>query len=82
MSSIKPALVLDARGDMCPMPVIKTNKAIQSIAVGEVLEVLATDPASKPDLEAWSRTSGNKIISYSEEGESPKVYRFLIQRMR
>ncbi len=82
MESIKPALTLDARGDMCPMPVMKTSKAIQQVEVGQILEVLATDPASKPDLEAWSKMTGHKIIAFQEENTSPKVYRFYIQRIK
>lgn len=78
----RPVLVLDLKGEMCPMPVLKTNKAIETIGVGEVLEVIATDPASKPDLEAWARRTGHKIVNFSEEGTSPKVYRFQIRRMK
>lgn len=82
MESVKPSLRLDVRGEMCPVPVLKTSKAIQQVDVGGVLEVLATDPASKPDLEAWSRMTGHKIIHFSVEGTSPAVYRFLIQRTK
>ncbi|MDW8041568.1 MAG: sulfurtransferase TusA family protein [Nitrososphaerota archaeon] len=82
MSAKRPSLTLDVRGEMCPIPVLKTSKAIERVSVGDILEVLATDPASKPDLEAWSRMTGHKIMEFSTEGSSPTVYRFLIQRTK
>jgi tRNA 2-thiouridine synthesizing protein A len=77
-----PTKTLDTKGELCPLPVIKTSKAIAEIAVGQVLEVLATDPASKPDLQAWSKMTGHKLLSFAEEPGPPKVYRYLIQRSR
>ena len=73
---------LDTKGMLCPKPVIETSKAIKQINVGQVLEVLATDPASKPDLEAWSKMTGHKLLTFAEEPGSPKVFRFTIQRTR
>lgn len=64
------------------MPVLKTRQAIQQINVGEIIEVLATDPASKPDLESWARKTGNRIVSVESSGSNPVVYRFLIERVR
>lgn len=78
----KPVLTVDVRGAMCPWPVLKTREAVQRINVGEVIEVLATDPASKPDLEAWARKTGNRILSVEETGSDPVVYRFLIERVK
>ncbi|BAJ50551.1 conserved hypothetical protein [Candidatus Caldarchaeum subterraneum] len=78
----KPVLTVDVRGAMCPWPVLKTREAVQRINVGEVIEVLATDPASKPDLEAWARKTGNRILSVEESGSDPVVYRFLIERVK
>ena len=46
---------LDARGLKCPMPIVKTAQAIKTVASGELLEVLATDPGSIADFAAWSR---------------------------
>ncbi|PSN82936.1 response regulator SirA [Candidatus Marsarchaeota G2 archaeon ECH_B_SAG-G16] len=75
-----PYKTLDLRGLLCPMPVIETNKAIKQIPVGEVLEVLATDPASKSDFASWSKRTGNEILLVKEEAGDPVVYRFLIKR--
>lgn len=77
LSGIKPDQVLDCRGLLCPLPVIKTNKAIKSLAVGQVLEMLATDPGSKPDMLAWSRQTGHELLEVEEQDG---VYRFLIRR--
>lgn len=59
---------LDARGLQCPMPVVKTKRAIDALQSGQVLEILATDPGSKADFAAWSRSTGNELILATEEG--------------
>jgi TusA-related sulfurtransferase len=80
--SVAVARTLDTKGMLCPKPVIETSKAIKQVAVGQVLEVLATDPASKPDLEAWSKMTGHLLLSASEEAGQPKVFRYTIRRTR
>ncbi|MDW8360030.1 MAG: sulfurtransferase TusA family protein [Candidatus Caldarchaeum sp.] len=82
MAVVKPVLTVDVKGEMCPMPVLKTREAIQKVKVGEVIEVVATDPASKPDLESWARKTGNKLLSVEAVGSEPVVYRFLIERVK
>ncbi len=81
-SQVNPAKTLDTKGLLCPVPVLKTSAAIKEIQVGELLEVLATDPGSKPDLAAWARITGNEIVAVEELNETPKVYRFLIKRLK
>jgi len=76
------AKTLDTKGDLCPLPVVKTSKAIKEVEIGQILEVLATDPASKPDFAAWSKMTGHPLLSSSEDPGPPKVYRFMIQRSR
>lgn len=68
MSEIKPTFTVDARGMSCPGPLTNLIKAYRKANVGDVIEVLATDPGFKPDVEAWARRTGNEIISISEEG--------------
>ena len=75
-------MVLDTKGLLCPAPVIKTSQAIKQIQVGQILEVLATDPGSKPDLAAWSKMTNNELLDVDEMGDSPKVYRFHIRRLK
>lgn len=68
MSEIKPTLTVDARGLACPGPLTNLIKAYRKANPGDVIEILATDPGFKPDLEAWTKRTGNEIISVREEG--------------
>jgi len=68
---------LDAKGLKCPMPIVRTAQAIKTIASGEILEVLATDPGAVADFAAWSRSTGNQIVESSADGG---VYRFVLRR--
>jgi tRNA 2-thiouridine synthesizing protein A len=70
--------LVDARGLSCPMPIVKTATLIRTLASGMVIEVLATDPGSVKDFEAWSRSTGNELIESTQEGS---VYRFLIRKV-
>lgn len=76
-SELKADQVLDCRGLLCPLPVIRTSNAIKSLAVGQVLELLATDPGSKPDMAAWSKQTGHELLHVQEENG---VYRFWVRR--
>ncbi len=67
MSDIHVDQVLDCSGLLCPIPVVKTSKAIKTIEVGQVLQMIATDPGSPPDMEAWSRQTGHEMLAQSEE---------------
>jgi len=60
---------LDAKGLACPMPIVKTKKAMGSLEEGQVLEVQATDKGSKADLAAWAASVGYQYIGTLEEGE-------------
>lgn len=79
MTEIRIAKTLDARGMYCPGPVLETAKAIKQIGIGEVLEVLATDPAAKPDIQAWAKRTGHEILDIQEQGG---VTRILIKRIK
>ncbi|MBC7224045.1 MAG: sulfurtransferase TusA family protein, partial [Anaerolineae bacterium] len=57
---LTPEKTLDARGLQCPMPVVKTSQEIKNVSVGGILEVLATDPGSMADINAWAKSSGNE----------------------
>ena len=70
MSDITPTQELDARGLNCPLPVLKTKKAIKGLKSGDVLKVIATDPGSVADMAAFSRRTGHEILEQSEgDGE-------------
>ncbi|TVP83832.1 MAG: sulfurtransferase TusA family protein [Alkalicoccus sp.] len=59
--------VLDAKGMACPMPIVKTKKAMNDIDSGQVLEIHATDQGAKADLTAWSKSGGHELMDHSEE---------------
>jgi TusA-related sulfurtransferase len=71
---------LDARNLSCPMPVLKSKKALKDIEIGQVLEILATDPGSINDMAAWTRTTGHELLSSEELG--PKEFRFLVKKAK
>ncbi len=68
---------LDARGLNCPLPILRTKKAIAALASGEILEVTATDPGSVKDLDSFCTQTGNEMVS-SNEAEGGFV--FLIRK--
>jgi len=70
---------LDCKGLLCPLPIIKLSKAIKTIQVGEVLEMLATDPGSVPDVKAFQSQTGHEIVASDQENG---VYRFLVKRTK
>lgn len=72
-----PDKTLDVRGLSCPLPVLKAAKAIKDLGPGATLEVLATDPGSVPDFEAFCTRGRHELI---ERDETDGVYRFLIRR--
>ena len=71
------AQTVDAKGLSCPMPIVKTAQTIKTVAAGELIEVLATDPGSVKDFAAWSKSTGNELVEQSNDGA---VYRFVIRR--
>ena len=68
MSEITPTQELNCRGMNCPLPVLKTKKAIKSLNAGDVLKIVATDPGSVADMAAFSRSTGHEILDQSEGG--------------
>lgn len=66
--AIKADVHLDAKGLACPMPIVRTKKAIKDLEDGQVLEVQATDKGSKADLAAWAESTGHQYIGTNEEG--------------
>jgi tRNA 2-thiouridine synthesizing protein A len=76
---VNPDRQIDCTGLFCPMPVVKTREAITQMGVGEVLEMLADDPAAEADMRSWSRSSGHDLL---EVGRSGVVYRFVVRKTR
>ena len=68
---------LDARGLLCPLPILKTRFALDAMASGEVLKVVATDAGSVRDMEAFARQTDNRLLSSTEDGGE---YVFLLRK--
>lgn len=69
--------VLDAKGLNCPLPILKAKKALKDVPAGGTLQILATDPGSVADFQAFCRTTGNELVEHSEEGG---IYQFLLRK--
>lgn len=78
--SATPDQTLDARNLSCPMPVLKTKKMMKGLQVGQILEVIATDPGSMKDMASYCRTTGQELISSEEKND--KTFRFLIKKLK
>lgn len=79
MVEIKADQVLDCSGLSCPIPVVKTSKAIKTLQVGQVLQMIATDHGAPADMEAWTRQTGHEMLqSYKENGK----YIFLFRKTK
>ncbi|MEW4263638.1 sulfurtransferase TusA family protein [Priestia megaterium] len=65
--------VLDAKGLACPMPIVKTKKAMNELEAGQVLEIHATDKEAKNDLAAWAKSGGHELL-HTEEGDVLKFW--------
>ncbi len=69
------AETLDVKGESCPMPVVKTKNAIDELAEGSVLEVVATDSGSMSDIDGWAEgTDGVALLEQVEDGDVYKHY--------
>ena len=62
-----PDTLLDTRGLKCPLPVLRARKAMQRVAPGEVLQVLATDPGTVRDFQAFCEATGHELIAHSQQ---------------
>ncbi|WP_088548772.1 sulfurtransferase TusA family protein [Paenibacillus aquistagni] len=69
--------LVDATGLACPLPIVRTKKAMNELQSGQVLEVHATDKGSKNDLSAWAKSTGHELVSDAEENG---VYKFWIKK--
>ncbi len=73
MTTITYDETLDARGLMCPMPLVKARQALKGMQVDQVLRIIATDKGSNKDFQGWARTAKDiELLSQSEEMEADK----------
>ena len=69
--------ILDCVGLYCPVPIFETRKKMDTLKKGQVLKMMADDPGSKPDMESWSRSTGNDLLKVDEEDG---VFTFYIKK--
>ncbi|MGE5516173.1 MAG: sulfurtransferase TusA family protein [Bacteroidota bacterium] len=70
--------ILDVKGLNCPLPILRTKKALKTVQVGDMLQVVATDPGSVKDMDVFCRQTGNELVEWADEGG---VYTFVIKRL-
>jgi tRNA 2-thiouridine synthesizing protein A len=68
---------LDCSGLACPMPILKTKKAVDALETGQVLKMTATDPGALPDMQAWTSKTGHILLGHEQNGEK---FIFFIQK--
>lgn len=73
MSNHDVAKILDLKGLPCPMPVVKMSQEIGSVSVGQIIEVLTTDPGSISDFPAWAKSTGHEVLE-TVQGDPIKIY--------
>lgn len=76
---IKPKKVIDTVGLFCPIPIFKTREAIDSIEVGDVIELIADDPAAEEDIKRFAKRTGHELLHLEKDEE---ILRFLIKRTK
>ena len=69
---------LDVRGLNCPLPILKTKKALNTMSSGQTLWILATDPGAVKDFEAFTKQTGNQLLESNDAGGE---YTFLIKKV-
>lgn len=74
---IKVDLIVDAQGLACPMPIVRTKKAMNELDAGQVLELQATDKGSVTDIQAWANSTGHQFLGTKQEGH---VYRHYVRK--
>ena len=72
-----PAAAVDATGLQCPMPLLKAKKALNEMAAGQWLRVVATDPGSVRDFRVFSEQSGHRLLDFRHEGDR---YHYLLEK--
>jgi tRNA 2-thiouridine synthesizing protein A len=68
---------LDARGLNCPLPILRAKKSLNDMQSGQVLKIIATDPGSVKDFQAFAKQTGNELLS---QGETNKEFTFFLKR--
>jgi tRNA 2-thiouridine synthesizing protein A len=77
--SVKADQVLDCSGMACPMPILKTKKAVDALQIGQVLKMIATDAGSVSDMNAWTAKTCQQLVAHEMEGAK---YVFYVKRTK
>jgi TusA-related sulfurtransferase len=72
-SIVKPTVIVDSRGTMCPGPITDLFRAYRNSQIGDIIELLATDPAAKSDVQAWAKRSGNEVLAIIDEKDHTRI---------
>jgi len=78
----KPTVVVDSRGTMCPGPITDLFRAYRNANIGDTIELLATDPAAKSDVQAWTRRSGNELLAIVDEKDHVRIQVRILRKGR
>ena len=78
----KPTVVVDSRGTMCPGPITDIFRAYRNANIGDTIELLATDPAAKSDVQAWTRRSGNELLAIIDEKDHVRIQVRILRKGR
>ena len=70
-------VTLDCTGLNCPLPILRLSKAVKNMKTGERLEMIATDPGSVKDVQAWSRQTGHALVESRQDQEK---YKFIVEK--
>jgi len=81
-TAVKPTTVVDSRGTMCPGPITDLFRTYRNAKVGDVIELLATDPAAKSDTDAWAKRSGNEIVAVIDEKDHIRIQVRVVKKGR
>lgn len=79
MAAVDADKILDVKGLLCPLPIVKLSKTIKEMEIGQIVEMQATDPGAQPDMDAWSKNTGHEIV---DSAEQDGVYLFWVRRTK
>ncbi len=69
----------DCRNMSCPMPIVTLKKKLKDLQIGQIVEMIATDPGSVPDVKGWANQTGNELVHHEQVG---KEYFFYIKKTK
>jgi len=81
-TTVTPTTIVDSRGTMCPGPITDLFRAYRNANIGDIIELLATDPAAKSDTQAWTKRSGNEIVAIVDEKDHVRIQIRILKKGR